>query len=67
MKATPPAVVLQGIEMSTIILQRAVTLQHEPPAGGRAIFDSVLQPRQDSGLLDRNRKARRQETHLATD
>ena len=26
------------------LLQRAVTFQHEPPAGGRAIFDGVLQP-----------------------
>ena len=26
------------------LLQRAVTFQHEPLAGGRAIFDGVLQP-----------------------
>jgi hypothetical protein len=26
------------------LLQRAVTFQYEPQAGGRAIFDGVLQP-----------------------
>jgi hypothetical protein len=29
---------------TAFLLQRAATFQQEPPAGGRAIFDDVLQP-----------------------